>query len=413
MNRPGRISNLIHPERAAICPQLATLHRCALHAPRAVAQNTEAKSAEIPKVVNGAKVSQKTLTQKIPRVPMKDTLHGKDVEERALQACLSAIETDQRGGSNRRVGMGGSSEMSSEMVESAYERCGKITEFYAKTFYLGTKLMTPEKQRAIWAIYVWCRRTDELVDGPNASRITPAALDKWEDRLEAIFDGRPYDTLDAALAETVKQFPVHIQPFRDMIGGMRMDLNQKRWETYDSLYEYCYRVAGAVGLMTLPVMGMAEDYNGPLEPVVRAALSLGTANQLTNILRDVGEDFRARNRIYVPQDELKDFGITEADFTSEKLYPSPVTHKVDPRWEKFMKMQIERAREVFHDAERGVPKLHADARWPVWSALIIYREILDAIEANSYDNLTKRAYVPRARKLLLLPNALARAVVDK
>ena len=99
----------------------------------------------------------------------------------------------------------------------AYAACGEITADYAKTFYLGTKLMTPEKARAIWAIYVWCRRTDELVDGPNAPRMTPAALDRWEERLEAAWRGKPYDVLDAALSDTVAAFPVDIQPFRDMV----------------------------------------------------------------------------------------------------------------------------------------------------------------------------------------------------
>ena len=111
-----------------------------------------------------------------------------------------------------------------DTLDDAFERCREVTAEYAKTFYLGTKLMTPEKQRAIWAIYVWCRRTDELVDGPNASHITPEALDQWERRLEAIFEGKPMDVIDAALTDTVSKFPVDIQPFRDMIDGMRMDL---------------------------------------------------------------------------------------------------------------------------------------------------------------------------------------------
>ena len=102
-------------------------------------------------------------------------------------------------------------------LASAYAACGEITADYAKTFYLGTKLMTPAKARAIWAIYVWCRRTDELVDGPNAPRMTPAALDRWEERLEAAWRGKPYDVLDAALSDTVAAFPVDIQPFRDMV----------------------------------------------------------------------------------------------------------------------------------------------------------------------------------------------------
>ena len=131
-----------------------------------------------------------------------------------------------------------------QLLTTAYEKCGNVTEIYAKTFHLGTMLMTPERQRAIWAIYLWCRRTDELVDGPNSTHITPTALDRWEERLQQIFEGRPYDLLDAALSDTVSMFPLGIQPFIDMIEGMRMDLHKSRYETFEELYLYCYRVAG-------------------------------------------------------------------------------------------------------------------------------------------------------------------------
>lgn len=292
-------------------------------------------------------------------------------------------------------------------LEDAYNRCSLVTSEYAKTFYLGTQLMTPEKRKAIWAIYVWCRRTDELVDGPNASRITPAALDRWEERLEALFDGRPYDSLDAALTDTICQFPVDIQPFRDMIGGMRMDLVKSRYETYDELYDYCYRVAGTVALMSTPVMGVESTYTGPLEPVYRAALALGTANQLTNILRDVGEDAVQRNRVYVPLEDLDRFGIKENEVMQGMF--APTTGRVDDRWRAFMAFQIGRARDIFTEAEEGVNMLDKDARWPVWTALVLYRQILDGIEANDYNNFTKRAYVPKWRKMMSLPTAFARA----
>uniref|UniRef100_A0A3N7ES86 15-cis-phytoene synthase n=1 Tax=Populus trichocarpa TaxID=3694 RepID=A0A3N7ES86_POPTR len=150
--------------------------------------------------------------------------------------------------------------------------------------------MTLERRRATWAIYVWCRRTDELVDGPNASRIAPTALDRWEARLEDLFQGRPFDMMDAALADTVAKFPVDIQPFKDMIEGMRMDLTKSRYKNFDELYLYCYYVAGTVGLLSVPVMGIAPESQAPTESVYNAALALGIANQLTNILRDVGEE---------------------------------------------------------------------------------------------------------------------------
>nr|APO14283.1 phytoene synthase [Luffa aegyptiaca] len=287
------------------------------------------------------------------------------------------------------------------LLNEAYDRCGEVCAEYAKTFYLGTMLMTPERQKAIWAIYVWCRRTDELVDGPNASHITPTALDRWEARLEELFQGRPFDMLDAALADTVTKFPVDIQPFKDMIEGMRTDLRKSRYKNFDELYLYCYYVAGTVGLMSVPIMGIAPDSQASTESVYNAALALGIANQLTNILRDVGEDAR-RGRIYLPQDELAQAGLSDEDIFAGR---------VNDKWRNFMKSQIKRARMFFDEAEKGVLELNKASRWPVWASLLLYRQILDEIEANDYNNFTKRAYVSKAKKILALPMAYARSLL--
>lgn len=288
------------------------------------------------------------------------------------------------------------------LLSEAYDRCGEVCAEYAKTFYLGTLLMTPERRRAIWAIYVWCRRTDELVDGPNASHITPTALDRWEARLEDLFQGRPFDMMDAALADTVGKFPVDIQPFKDMIQGMRMDLRKSRYQNFDELYLYCYYVAGTVGLMSVPVMGIAPESQASTESVYNAALALGIANQLTNILRDVGEDAR-RGRVYLPQDELAQAGLSDDD-----IFAGKVTDK----WRNFMKNQIKRARMFFDEAEKGVTELSAASRWPVWASLLLYRQILDEIEANDYNSFTKRAYVRKAKKIVALPVAYAKSLIS-
>ncbi|ONK64201.1 uncharacterized protein A4U43_C07F23190 [Asparagus officinalis] len=288
------------------------------------------------------------------------------------------------------------------LLREAYDRCGEVCAEYAKTFYLGTLLMTPERRRAIWAIYVWCRRTDELVDGPNASHITPSALDRWETRLEDLFAGRPYDMFDAALSDTVSRFPVDIQPFKDMIEGMRMDLKKSRYNNFDELYLYCYYVAGTVGLMSVPVMGIAPESLATTESVYNAALALGIANQLTNILRDVGEDAR-RGRIYLPQDELAQAGLSDEDVFNGK---------VTDKWRNFMKKQIKRARMFFEEAEKGVTELSQASRWPVWASLLLYRQILDEIEANDYNNFTKRAYVSKVKKLAALPVAYGRSLIS-
>ncbi|XP_075671664.1 phytoene synthase 2, chloroplastic-like [Castanea sativa] len=288
------------------------------------------------------------------------------------------------------------------LLNDAYERCGEVCAEYAKTFYLGTLLMTPERRRAVWAIYVWCRRTDELVDGPNATHITPKALERWETRLNDLFEGRPYDMYDAALSDTVSKYPVDIQPFKDMIEGMRLDLRKSRYENFDELYLYCYYVAGTVGLMSVPVMGIAPESKASTESVYNAALALGIANQLTNILRDVGED-ASRGRVYLPQDELAQAGLSDED-----IFRGKVTDK----WRSFMKGQIKRARMFFDEAEKGVAELSSASRWPVWASLLLYRQILDAIEANDYNNFTKRAYVGKAKKLISLPIAYGRALME-
>ncbi|XP_076948128.1 phytoene synthase 2, chloroplastic-like [Bidens hawaiensis] len=294
----------------------------------------------------------------------------------------------------------GKPEFHPEFLEEAYDRCRDICAEYAKTFYLGTRLMTEERQKAIWAIYVWCRRTDELVDGPNAIHMSDAVLDRWEERLHDLFHGRPFDMLDAALTHTVQKFPLDIKPFRDMIEGMRMDIKKSRYEDFQELYLYCYYVAGTVGLMSVPVMGIAPESSYDAPNIYNSALSLGIGNQLTNILRDVGED-ALRGRVYLPQDELSQFGLCDEDVYSRR---------VTDNWREFMKGQITRARFYFNQAEEGASKLDKDSRWPVWSSLLLYRNILDAIEENDYDNLTKRAYVGRTKKLLMLPLSYTRSV---
>ena len=252
-------------------------------------------------------------------------------------------------------------EAQAALLEEAYEACRYITEQYAKTFYMGTKFFSPEKQRAVCAVYAWCRRTDDIVDKPRKDMSSlRTELADWRRRTQGIWEGKSYDMIDLALVDTVQNYPsLSIEPFEDMIKarrrrrrraplaapaaprppsrnsanrqrpaapparaaaahraptiarsqGMVMDLDQNRFETFDELYLYCYRVAGTVGLMMMPIMGTAEGYT--YEEALEPALALGVALQLTNILRDVGED-RARQRIYLPQEELRKFGVTEA-----------------------------------------------------------------------------------------------------
>ena len=150
-----------------------------------------------------------------------------------------------------------------ELVEKSYEQCRLITKQYAATFYFGTKFFEIEKRRAVWAVYAWCRRTDDIVDKPRKdSSSLRDELDQWQARLEDLWRHRAHDLIDLALVDTIRNYPeMAIEPFEDMIKGMVMDLDQNRFKTFDELYVYCYRVAGTVGVMMMPIMGAHHASN--------------------------------------------------------------------------------------------------------------------------------------------------------
>ena len=286
-------------------------------------------------------------------------------------------------------------------LENAYEICRKETQKWAKTFYLGTLLLPYEKRKAIWAIYVWCRRTDELMDSPEALKKSEEelseSLNSWEENTKNIFKGIVKTDLDAVLSDTLEKYPQTIDPYLDMIAGQRMDLTKFRYKNFDELKLYCYRVAGTVGLMTQNVMGIDAFYEAAswieVPDISEAAVALGIANQLTNILRDVGED-RHRGRIYLPQDEIKQFGYSEEEL---------LLGKINSQWKNLMAFQLNRAREWFKNSEEGIKWLSADARWPVWTSLRLYRKILNSIENLDYDVFNNRAYVNKTIKAFEIP----------
>ncbi|MBO6974922.1 MAG: phytoene synthase [Prochlorococcus marinus CUG1435] len=286
-------------------------------------------------------------------------------------------------------------------LDQAYEICRKETQKWAKTFYLGTLLLPLKKRKAIWAIYVWCRRTDEIMDSLEASTKSQDELsdnlDAWEENTKNVFKGNIQSELDAVLFDTIEKYPQSIQPYLDMIEGQRMDLNKFRYKNFDELKLYCYRVAGTVGLMTQNVMGIDSAYTSapwsakpdPSE----AAIALGIANQLTNILRDVGED-RQRGRIYLPQEDIKKFNYSEEEL---------LKGEINNQWRALMNFELKRARDWFQKSEDGIKWLSSDARWPVWTSLRLYRGILDSIERLDYDVFNNRAFVKNSVKAFEIP----------
>ena len=286
-------------------------------------------------------------------------------------------------------------------LDQAYEICRKETQKWAKTFYLGTLLLPQEKRKAIWAIYVWCRRTDEIMDSVEASTKSQEELadnlDEWEENTKNVFKGNIKSELDSVLLDTIEKYPQSIQPYLDMIDGQRMDLNKFRYKDFDELKLYCYRVAGTVGLMTQNVMGIDSAYTSApwssMPDPSEAAIALGIANQLTNILRDVGED-RHRGRIYLPQEDIEKFNYSEEEL---------LKGKINKQWKALMNFQLTRAREWFQKSEDGIKWLSSDARWPVWTSLRLYRGILDSIEKLDYDVFNNRAFVKNSVKALEIP----------
>ncbi|ABV49779.1 Squalene and phytoene synthase [Prochlorococcus marinus str. MIT 9215] len=286
-------------------------------------------------------------------------------------------------------------------LDQAYEICRKETQQWAKTFYLGTLLLPQEKRRAIWAIYVWCRRTDEIMDSVEASTKSKDELsdnlDEWEENTKNVFKGNIKSELDSVLLDTIEKYPQSIQPYLDMIDGQRMDLNKFRYKDFDELKLYCYRVAGTVGLMTQNVMGIDSAYTtapwSAMPDPSEAAIALGIANQLTNILRDVGED-RHRGRIYLPQEDIEKYNYSEEEL---------LKGKINKQWKALMNFQLTRAREWFQKSEDGIKWLSSDARWPVWTSLRLYRGILDSIERLDYDVFNNRAFVKNSVKALEIP----------
>ncbi|MDA9741555.1 squalene/phytoene synthase family protein, partial [Prochlorococcus sp. AH-736-L15] len=222
-------------------------------------------------------------------------------------------------------------------------------------------------------------------------------LDEWEENTKNVFKGNIKSELDSVLLDTIEKYPQSIQPYLDMIDGQRMDLNKFRYKDFDELKLYCYRVAGTVGLMTQNVMGIDSAYTSApwsaMPDPSEAAIALGIANQLTNILRDVGED-RQRGRIYLPQADIEKFNYSEEEL---------LKGKINEQWKELMNFQLTRARKWFQKSEDGIKWLSSDARWPVWTSLRLYRGILDSIERLDYDVFNNRAFVKNSIKAIELP----------
>jgi len=245
------------------------------------------------------------------------------------------------------------------------------------------------------ALYAWCRRLDQIVDDPPAGSSvadTRAALDEWTARLDSLCDGQPRDEMDAALTQTFGRHPTLLrQPFADMIAGMRSDLDeQRRVADYAELELYSYQVAGTVGLMLLPLLGV--DTEAQSKATREPAVALGKAVQLINILRDARPD-AAMGRIYLPQDEMVAMGVSEADVLAGRC---------TPEYRALVARTAARAEALLQEAEQGVRALPAAGPLLAQTIIELYRDYLVELERCDHDNLSpggERVRVGTLRKL--------------
>jgi phytoene synthase len=272
----------------------------------------------------------------------------------------------------------------STALEHAYAQCEALTRTASHTFYFASALLPPTKRRAMRALYAFCRRTDDLVDLPIAD--SGAALTAWE---QAVHRRTPAtnDPILLAWEDTRLRFGIPTAYADQLIQGVGRDLLQDRYQTFDELAAYCYEVASTVGLMSMHIIGFAG------ETAIPYAVELGVALQLTNILRDVGEDWRC-GRLYLPLDELERYGIGEDSIAASH---------VDSAWRAFMRFQIARTREMYRAALPGIMLLTRDGRFAVAAAAELYAAILDDIEKHDYDVFTRRAHIGTLGKLRRLP----------
>ncbi len=282
--------------------------------------------------------------------------------------------------------------ISSERLAESYRYCEHVAKTQAKNFYYSFVTLPPERKAAMCAIYAFMRYSDDVSDEAAVDRSKAEEMRDWRAALDRAFVGDYGDSLILpAFHDTVQRYQIPARYFHDLIDGTEMDLTRNRYETWDDLHLYCYRVASVVGFVCIHVWGFDPDDGKAL----RYAEACGLAFQLTNILRDVKEDAE-RDRIYLPQEDLRRFGVTEEDLIAGVL---------NDNFRALMRFEAERAKEFYQQALALFPLVHKPGRPTLAIMMRIYRGILDSIERNDYDVHTRRARVSTPKKLRIVASA--------
>jgi len=273
-------------------------------------------------------------------------------------------------------------------VEQSYRYCVRVARGRAKNFYYSFVLLSAQQRKAMCAIYAFMRYCDDLSDEPGASQ---AALDRWKGELEEALEGRFSDhPLWPAFHHTVRRFGIPHEYFRQMIEGVTGDLEPRRIENFDELYQYCYRVASVVGLTIIHIFGFDTRSALPL------AEKCGVAFQLTNILRDIRED-AGLGRIYIPAEDLRRFGVSEEDLATGN------------RTEGFlnlMRFEAARARSYYTESAPLLDLIHPRSRSSLYALISIYSRLLERIEGVNYDVFSRRVRLTLFEKSWIVVRAM-------
>ena len=266
-----------------------------------------------------------------------------------------------------------------------YEYCQDKAASSGSSFTSTFRFLPQEKRHAMTVLYAFCREVDDVVDECSDANVARTTLNWWRNEVAAVYGGKPTHPVCLALVPVVKQFNLPQEHFQEIIDGMEMDLDQPRYADFKALQLYCYRVASVVGLLTVEIFGYTD------RQTLKYAHDLGIAFQLTNIIRDVGEDAR-RNRIYLPMDELQQFGVPAADILNARETEN---------FHKLMAFQVERARQYYRQALAHLPAVDRKAQRTGLIMAAVYQATLDEVVASGCHVLKERVSLTKTYKLWL------------
>lgn len=290
-----------------------------------------------------------------------------------------------------------------DAVREGYREAARVVRARAGNFYFAFAGQPPPARRALHAIYAFCREADDASDDGHAPESARRALGEMRSRLAMVYEGSPASPRDRALQHAVRAYGMERRHFEAVLDGVERDLTQRRYATFDDLYAYCFEVASSVGLLCLPVFGRRDAL------ARRHAIDLGIGMQLTNILRDLAED-GLRDRVYVPQEDLRRFGLGEETLVGTPGRAAERARDVGTAFDALVGFEAARARSFLRSGSRLLPLLPPRSRFCPAALAAIYGDLLETIEESGRRVLLRRVELSAWRKAWLSVRAYVAAL---